>query len=116
VPRFTPRQSSRRFQGLPAPALLVAALPLPRGEAARAERSQPPGEANRSPPKRAANTCASSGVLKQNTTKTAASARRTMYVSGAADSVPAKARTVSLFVGPRTFSGGSATPHGPNES
>jgi hypothetical protein len=53
--------------------------------------------------KRSANAPASSGLAKQNTTKSNSS-RRIEYVSGGTDRVSAKPRTVSLFFSPRTLS------------
>ena len=64
------------------------------GQAVR-HRRVPPG--NRSPPNRSQNVCASSGLPKQNATKSK-SFRRKKYVSGAADKLAATLCTSSLFL------------------
>jgi hypothetical protein len=63
---------------------------------------------NRSPLKRLAKAFASSGLAKQNTTKSL-SLRRREYVNGVADRTPAAENITSLFTGSRTLSAGSAT-------
>jgi hypothetical protein len=55
-----------------------------------------------------AKVCTSSGLAKQNITKSLSS-RRKEYVSGTADRTPAAQNITSLFLRPRTFSAGSAT-------
>jgi hypothetical protein len=64
--------------------------------------------AKRWPPKRLAKASASSGLAKQNTTKSLSSRRRE-YVSCAADRPAAAANISPLFLRPRTFSAGRAT-------
>jgi hypothetical protein len=61
-----------------------------------------------SPPKRLAEASASSGLGKQNTTKSLSSRRRA-YVSCAADKAFAAVNITSLFLRPRALSAASAT-------
>jgi hypothetical protein len=68
-----------------------------------------PPAARRQPPQRLAKASASSGLAKQNTTKSLSS-RRTEYVSGVADRAAAALNVASLFLRPCTFSAGSVIP------